>query len=373
MQDFPGTEAAPSYLAASATTKALLAAVCKAFRARQRMCKGARLVQHTKITLCTSLLGVAESWTEVKCHKLVFSACGQHVACLLALISPCHGDMSGVVTFNMAESSRQQACILGQWDILDICWAPHAPEPSILSRRGRSGVDPQLAAACVIDGRSGIALSQLRPEESSLLQGLLGTQWKPSAQYAWSSAADRLLITQLRSQSMQGSMTVFDLWQKAPAAQCSVSVHLFCDDGKPAIWHPSKQGLVFSSSVQLQASPSYTWPLPALGRLPEHHVFMHFPGMGFSPDGQRLLVRVLEQVEQQASAHDSNHPDLVPDSHWALNAEFAEPVNFCVLQCRTEGALLVCSPMHDFSAYSCQWAPCSTKVVVGLHYETESC
>ena len=381
LQNNPGGDVAPAYLASLPTTAAVLTALRSANAAKLNMLAGAAPVEHESVDL-VQLLGQGE--VPRYCREVCFSPNGLYMSVVLGTLSPGfegHGHRySGVwdpyTSPPPTEQYRKGLLMLSLeqgietvWPLSDFCrdpvirWSPDSRLLSVvilLARPQPMEGTPAEAFNVMVFDVQGNVVYRLGDENRGYLWYYLCKEC--FAEFEWSSSGQYLLVISHRDMSPQdtGCLTVVDVWgdqvvdQLSLLAQSDISVGLLGDRMTPAAWHPTSHCIVVSYSVKLQDPESFAAAGVILGHLPDQHFIPVQGSARFSPDGQYLVADYQEKA--------------VPGSGEEL-AEFHSMAYSCessVLSCSFSGTDMLLEPIYSHSMQYSTWAPYSSLLLCTL-------
>ena len=376
---------APGYLATLPTTGSRLAALQQAHRAKLAILAKSKPVRQQTLALASLIPGSFQGGQKLTVHEVVFDTAGQYAAVSLTCRGESthdrdmHDSVTACVIFNAADGYKEQACICGSPGSSEvrIRWASDAPLLTVarqLPQDVQGSLSPEQSALLVLDATTATVVHALGPQNEALLrQAYKPTEWM--SQLELSPSGRMLLVSSCcwgpplqhvdHERRCQGSLWVFDVFQDKLLLQDSFRMVVPGHEEQRistfmglVAWHPSSQGLVFSHCVELQRDGDFGKAGLEVEILPEPCYLNIDNNAGFSPDGQLLAVSVLR--EPDLPYYMVRRPEY--KAWYGILERWGEGEGMDMYSHREYEHDLE----YECEEYTCQWLPCSSKILFGL-------
>ena len=314
-----------------------------------------------------------------------FSACGHYCAVSYQRPSLRLG-ASGVVIFQAAGELKEIASFKYRGAHPPAFrWAPAASQPHLsIALPGvpydEPGSSTQHPAVLVFDARAGLCLHGLGPSGDSLFRSLCRAEaeyrfmWP---QLEWSASGELLLVSSRADGDNcdftcpeRGVLSVYNIRQERIVAQSPFCIgatmrgstmedEVLTECMLAARWHPSSCCLLLSSEILLQAPEAFTHVGLVVGTLPEHCYLSCAPGLGWSPDGQRLLVhKTVIKLTQPAPSSPASSRGSSPSQEDSFKV-FGRAILRVTL---AEQQIVMAVELDFLGSCTCVWLPCSPRL-----------
>ena len=344
-------DASAAYLRTLPCTAKVLAALQKAYTARQRIMSNARPASLEAAVLPDQSAGPQPLHYELSnqhVEGLAISACGCWMAATLQLTYaksiasdalPSYIQMYEVILYSTSSGCQQQARFCTGCAEPLLQWAPAVPHLGIAEQPPASplssaAVDmcnelcaPSVpSAAFIVMAASGSVLHALGPEASSAIRA------PKTKSVSWSS--NQLLLVECWSLheewGLQGTLVIHDVVQHTIMA-CSRATTAVEENWPFAAWHPSSEGLVLDHHIRLEDAGSFLQAGVDVGTLPPPFCL---DTAGFSEDAKHLLA-FSDPVEDPLL-----DPEQAPEQGGESRATSRPDVRIAVLGCSSTGGHL---------------------------------
>ena len=348
------------------TTGAVLSALQNAYKAKLAIRRGSVPTAHEMVAYVGPAHHVPGSvWKSLCCQRMALSPCGNWLAVtfkgefLVESLDPtASGEaapggvlpaMYGLVVYSMSDRCTE-VCRYWSSQLPIYCWAASTPHLSVAGLHASAGGhhgEPKHASAFVFDCQTKTMLHSLTPRTEEVLHPV-----KQECQhFAWCSEGRRLLIfsgiEQLHDKT--GLLLVVDVWEDSVMLVSLLTVQRPFLGTLAAAWHPRAAIIVLSYGVMMQHPQTFGRAGFLATTLPQYCRLESQPGMGFSPEGNRVMASICAQYDP------FNDPVLLPRPH-----------QIGVLDCKLQGSTMLCTLVYERTSFSCCWGPCSSVLVFDL-------